>query len=445
MKFESNHLADWLAHIEALHAIPIDMGLDRMREMVKRLGITFKGQTTILVGGTNGKGSSCALLEHIYRAAGYTTGMHTSPHLMRVNERCVINGKEVSDERLIDAFREVEAARAEMTLSYFEYTGLAFLKIFQDEALDVVILEIGLGGRLDAMNVIDANAALIATVGIDHVAFLGNTREKIGWEKAHIYRQGAPAVLADPDTPESVREVAQQFGALKTFLNEDYRYTINADGTWNFTLGELSWTNLPPSNLVGRNQYQNAAGVLAVVARLLSRVPVTRDAIEKGLQTVRLAGRFEVVQKTPYPIVIDVGHNPQAASVLRRNILDTKRPGERTIAVFGMLADKDMQSVAGLLKDVFDVWYIASLTGPRAATAEQLAAAMVEAGVNETRIQRYDDVVSALTSARSDALKVCKCENSGREACEPVRMIIFGSFVTVTAAAEALAKDGIVM
>lgn len=199
--FDATNLDAWLHHIEVLHSKPIDMGLERMQTMIQRLGLDFSSQTVITVGGTNGKGSTCAMLESIYRAAGYTTGMHTSPHLIRLNERCVVNGHEVSDECLIKAFREVETARGDMTLSYFEYTALAILKIFLDAKLDVVILEIGLGGRLDAINCIDSHAAVISTIGVDHVAFLGNTREAIGLEKAHIYRPGCPAVCADQNVP----------------------------------------------------------------------------------------------------------------------------------------------------------------------------------------------------------------------------------------------------
>lgn len=437
-----NTLSSWLEHIETLHSKPIDMGLERMKEMLARMNISFAGKTVITVGGTNGKGSTCAMLESIYRAAGYSTGMHTSPHLLRINERCVVNGKEVSDERMIAAFRQVEEARGDMTLSYFEYTALAFLKIFQEENLDVVILEIGLGGRLDAINTIDSNAAIIATVGIDHVAFLGNTREAIGLEKAHIYRPGCAAILSDPDAPVTVREWVEKIGAVKTFAGEDFSYEIEPNGRWTYCKGELTWAHLPEPALVGINQYQNAAGVMSAIVALEDRIPVSRDAIEAGLKSVRLTARFELVAEDPFPIVIDVGHNLQAAEVLKKNILATKRPDERTIAVFGMLADKDMQSVSRILKDVFDEWYVASLTGPRAASAEELRSAMLAAGIDARKIRAWPDVRSALMAARQDATTIANQEVESIHAPEPVRIIIFGSFVTVTAAAEIFAKEG---
>ena len=321
--FDATNLDAWLNHIEVLHSKPIDMGLERMQTMIQRLGLDFSSQTVITVGGTNGKGSTCAMLESIYRAAGYTTGMHTSPHLIRLNERCVVNGREVSDECLMKAFREVEAARAEMTLSYFEYTALAILKIFLDAKLDVVILEIGLGGRLDAINCIDGNAAVISTIGVDHVAFLGHTREAIGFEKAHIYRAGCPAVCADPLVPSTVRDYVEKIGAVRRFANEDWRVTVKDNGRFTFSMGATLFEDLPEPALVGVNQYSNAGGVLAVVASLMGRVPVTQDDIATGLKTVRLTARFEHITDDPVPTIIDVGHNPQAAEVLFTNVIKT--------------------------------------------------------------------------------------------------------------------------
>lgn len=440
--FDAQTLDEWLAHIEALHATPIDLGLDRMRTMVGRMGLDFSSQTVITVGGTNGKGSTCAMLESIYRAAGYTTGMHTSPHLIRINERCVVNGREVGDERLMAAFREVEKARGEMTLSYFEYTALAILKIFREEKLDVVILEIGLGGRLDAINAIDSNAAVISTIGIDHVAFLGSSREAIGLEKAHIYRPGCPAVCADADVPVPVRERVAEIGACRLFAGEDWTVKVRENGTFSFALGATLFEDLPEPALAGVNQYRNAGGALAVVASLMDRVPVTLDDIRTGLRTVRLTGRFELVTREPVPTVIDVGHNPQAAEVLLTNVVRSRSPGEHTIAVCGMLADKDMKGVMRILADGFDEWHIASLTGPRAATAAALHEAMLEGGVEPGRIHEHGDVAQALAAARASAVKIAAAsESAGREA---VRIVVFGSFVTVTAALDVFAKEGIV-
>ncbi len=436
-------LSEWLSHIEQLHSKPIDMGLERMQEMLKRMAISFEKSTVITVGGTNGKGSTCAMLESIYRESGYKTGMHTSPHLLRINERCLINGREVDDATLMAAFEQVERARADMTLSYFEYTALAFLKIFQEAALDVVILEIGLGGRLDAINTVDANASVIATVGLDHCAYLGNTREAIGAEKAYIYRAGCPAIFSGADVPLSVREHVERIGAKKCFANEDFHYELAEDGTWSFEMPRLSVRDLPKPALDGSNQYANAAGVLAVVFSLMSRLPVNHPAIVRGLSNVRLAGRFEPIVTGAVSIVIDVGHNPQAAQALARNIAESKREGERTFAVFGMLADKDMQSVSHILKDSFDEWYIASLTGPRAATAEQLRAAMLAGGVDAARIRLWPDVASALAAAREDAARLVGAAVESNPPSEPVRIIVFGSFVTVSAATEVFSREGL--
>ena len=430
--FDAKTLDAWLMHIEVLHSKPIDLGLDRMKTMVERMGLDFSSRTVITVGGTNGKGSTCAMLESIYRAAGYTTGMHTSPHLIRLNERCVVNGREVDDERLMDAFRAVEKARGDMTLSYFEYTALAILRIFREDELDVVILEIGLGGRLDAINTIDSNAAVISTIGIDHVAFLGNTREAIGLEKAHIYRPGCPAVCADADVPATVRNHVEQIGAKRLFAGEDWTVTVKENGTFTFAQGATLFEDLPEPALAGVNQYRNAGGVLSVIASLMDRVPVTLDDIRTGLRQVRLTARFELITTDPVPTVIDVGHNPQAAEVLLTNVVRSRRPGEHTIAVCGMLADKDMAGVTHILADAFDEWHVASLTGPRAATAAQLHEAMLTAGVEPGRIHEHADVAQALAAARESAVKIAGGAESGAE--QAVRIVVFGSFVTVTAA-----------
>lgn len=441
--FDATNLDAWLHHIEVLHSKPIDMGLERMQTMIQRLGLDFSSHTVITVGGTNGKGSTCAMLESIYRAAGYTTGMHTSPHLIRLNERCVVNGHEVSDECLIKAFREVETARGDMTLSYFEYTALAILKIFLDAKLDIVILEIGLGGRLDAINCIDSHAAVISTIGVDHVAFLGNTREAIGLEKAHIYRPGCPAVCADQNVPVTVREYVEKVGALRRFANEDWRVNVKPDGTFTFSMGATLFEGLPEPALAGVNQYSNAGGVLAVVASLMGRVPVTQADIATGLKTVRLTARFEHITDHPVPTIIDVGHNPQAAEVLFTNVVKSRQPHERTIAVVGMLADKDMTGVMHILADAFDAWHVASLTGPRAATAQQLKRAMLEAGISESLITTYDDVASALAGARHEAELAKNSFQTGSDQKPTVRIVVFGSFVTVTAALEVFAREGI--
>lgn len=430
-------LSAWLAHIEALHAKPIDLGLDRMREMVKRMDIRF-ACPVITVAGTNGKGSTCAMLESIWREAGFRTAMHTSPHLLRFNERAMLDGLEVSDEALVEAFKEVEAARGDMSLTYFEYTALGILKLFQEAAPDVVILEIGLGGRLDAINTIDPDASIVCAVGVDHVAFLGPDRETIAWEKAHVYRKGKPAVCADPDVPAKLAAYAKEIGADLMTPPADFETTVHEDGTFDMRVRDVTWTNLPQPALRGANQYRNAAGVLAVVAAMLPRLPVTPEAVAQGLRQVRVTARFELVTTNPCPTVLDVGHNPQAADVLADNIAKTRAAGSVEIAVCGMLHDKDIVSVTEKLAGTFDAWFTATLTGPRAAVAAELDDDLLRAGVDPAKIHTNPNVAEALSGARAMAKRILE-ETPDR----PVRITVFGSFVTVSAALELLAAEGI--
>lgn len=425
MKF--NNINDWLEYIEGLHSTTIDLGLDRMNMMLEKLAIKFDCPV-VTVAGTNGKGSTCSMLESIYRASGRKTCMHTSPHLIRFSERCRVNGREAGDEEIMRCFQMVEDARGETTLSYFEYTALAVLKLFQLEEPDVVILEIGLGGRLDAINAVDPDASVISTIGIDHVAFLGDTREKIGWEKAHVFRPGRPAVVSDPQPPASVIEYAREIGADLRLAGRSFSVEPKADGTFDFKGAALEWNGLAKPGLAGSNQYRNAAGVLAVVEALQDRLPVERAQAEEGIASAKVAGRFETVSEDPCPIILDVGHNPEAARVLAENIASSAAEGELAIAVFGMLHDKDQTSVARALADTFDEWYVGSLTGPRAAAASEVVEHMRQAGVG-AQAREYDSIAEALEAALERARKV---ED------RPVRIIIFGSFVTVAAAVEAL-------
>lgn len=411
-------LNEWLDYILSSHPENvIELGLTRMKKMLDRLDIHFDCPV-ITVAGTNGKGSTCAMLEAIYRAAGYKTAMHTSPHMLSFNERAQINGAIVEDGPLVQAFEEVEAAREGMPLTYFEFTALGILRVFQKAKPDVVILEIGLGGRLDAINALESTASIVTTIGIDHEAYLGNTRDAIGWEKAHIYRQGHPAVCADKNPPVKLLEYAK---ALKTNLEvagKDFSVTEEGSDRMRFRMGAHDW-NLPRPALCGRNQMDNAAGVLALVVSLMDKLPVTIADIEKGLTTVRITARFEKVQSDP-TVILDVGHNPHAASVLAQNIRDVKTQG-KVIAVFGMLADKDMIDVVKIMSEVIDEWFITGLPGPRGASVDVLHTVMLEAGVKEDKITQCEGVEEAFNLAK-------------RQASIIDTIIIFGSFVTVTAA-----------
>ena len=418
MSQQKDTLVEWLDYVLAGHPENvIELGLGRMKTMINRLQIAFDCPV-ITVAGTNGKGSTCAMLESIYRAAGCKTAMHTSPHMLRFNERACINGKEVEDGLLVEAFEEVERVRDGLPLTYFEFTALAILRVFQKARPDVVILEIGLGGRLDAINALESTASIVTTVGIDHEAYLGNTRDAIGWEKAHIYRKGHPAVCADPNPPRKLVQYAQALGADLILRGKDFEIEALPQGLMRFQMQGQVWT-LPVPALAGANQIDNAAGVLAIVASLLSKLPVSEAQIAEGLRSVRVTARFEKVQTDP-DVILDVGHNPHAANVLAQNVRALKTRG-KVIAVFGMLADKDMLDVVKIMSPVINEWFITGLPGPRGASAEELRRVMLEAGVDGANIHVCDGVADAFACAK-------------REAAITDKILIFGSFVTVTAA-----------
>lgn len=424
----------WLQYAEHISDKPISLGLTRMREMIARLKIHFDCPV-FTVAGTNGKGSTCAMLEAILRGAGYRVGMHTSPHLVRFNERAVIEGKEATDASLCEAFERVEVARGDLPLTYFEFTGLAILSLFAESHLDAVILEIGLGGRLDAMNAIDTDCGIVCALGIDHTAYLGPTREAIAGEKACIYRAGRPAILSDRDAPVTLLNYAEKIAAPL------YRYGIEfetreKEETFDFFFGKTAFLGLKKPALRGKNQVQNAAGVLAALVTLEDRLPVTREAIEAGLKAAYMPGRFEVLELPNIknvPIYIDVGHNPQAASVLKENILHSAKKGEKLLAVFAMLKDKDIATVARTMAEVVSHWYVAPLGGLRGADLQILGACLNKAQIDPKDITSFDSVDAALRAAIAAARLIHE---------QPVRILIFGSFVTVGAAVSSLRTMG---
>lgn len=426
-------LAEWLTFAENISVQPIELGLERMRTMVSRLSIHFDCPV-FTVAGTNGKGSTCAMLESILRSEGYRVGMHTSPHLIRFNERAILDGKEVGDEALCSAFAEVERCRQGSPLTYFEFTGLAILKLFSEQKLDAVILEIGLGGRLDAMNVIDASCGIVCAVGIDHTAYLGSTRELIAAEKACIYRSGKPAVVTDRDPPETLVSYAAQIGAPLSRYGREYDTVEREDSSFDFVFGDVQYERLPRPALCGRNQIQNAAGVLCALTLLKSRLPVSRRAIEEGLRRAYMPGRFETLQLPllqGIPLCLDVGHNPQAARALLENIRSTQRTGEKLLAVFAMLRDKDMRSVAQIMAETVAHWFVAPLSGPRGANLEELTQSMQKAGIPDEKISRFETTSAALKEAICQAKQLKNC---------PVRILVFGSFVTVGSVVHSLGE-----
>ena len=409
-------LAGWLEYIERQHPSAIALGLERVAEARKALGIEL-GCPVVTVGGTNGKGSTSAMVSSILGCAGYRVGLYTSPHLLRYNERVRIGGREADDAALCDAFDAVERARGSLTLTYFEYGTLAAAWLFARERLDAVVFEVGLGGRLDAVNVFDADCAVLTSVAIDHTDYLGDTREAIGMEKAGIFRAGRPAVVAEPDPPATVLEAAERIGAHLFLIGRDFGYA--PQGTqWSYWGPAGKRHGLAHPALRGALQLRNASASLAALDVLRERLPVAMHDVRRGLAEVALPGRFQVLPGRPQ-IVLDVAHNPEAAAVLAEN-LATSGYARETIAVFGMLRDKDVAGVVRAVAKTITRWHLATLAGPRGTAAEDLARIAREAGAAGS-ISLHEDIADALRAAQG-------------EAGESDKIIVFGSFLTVAAA-----------
>jgi dihydrofolate synthase/folylpolyglutamate synthase len=414
-------LEGWLAYLETLHPRAIAMGLLRVGAVLARMGIALD-VPVITVAGTNGKGSTVAMIEAILRCAGYRTGRYLSPHLARYNERVAIGGVPVDDATLVAAFHAVEDARAAVDpptpLTYFEFGTLAAFSVFSRAALDAVVLEVGLGGRLDAVNVVDPHVAVLTSVDLDHQDYLGPTREDIGREKAHVFRAGRAAVCGDPDPPASVIGHARAIGARLCRIGVDYGAV--ADGTqWRYVGPGGPRYGLPMPALRGRYQLGNAATAIAALAFLRDVLPVPAGAVRDGLVRVELPGRFQVLPGRP-TIVLDVAHNPHAARALAE-ALGEMGYHPRTTAVFGMLADKDIDGVIAAIGSRVDRWHVATLPGPRGASGDELARRLGAAGVAAAAIRAFPDVASAHRAAVDDAT-------------EADRIVVFGSFLTVAAA-----------
>ena len=409
-------LAGWLAYIEQQHPQTIALGLERVARVRDAMGFV-PAVPVIAVAGTNGKGSTCAMLEAILSAAGYRVGLYTSPHLLRYNERVRIGQREADDAALVSAFARVEAARTEKAgntrLTYFEFGTLAAVALFLRSAVDVLVLEVGMGGRLDAVNAFDADCAIVTSIGLDHMDYLGATREAIGREKAGIFRDGKPAVLADPVPPASVLAHAQAIGARLLRVGQEFGFEAEP-GQWSFWGPTGRKSSLPYPALYGKIQLLNASAVLAALDVLQQRLPVSPQHLRRGLAEVSLPGRFQVLPERP-AVVLDVGHNPQAAAVLADNLSDLG-PCPRTWAVFGMLSDKDIAGVVRLLAGQVNEWLVCTLPPPRGARAAVLAQALRQAGVEAVR--EFENPAAAYTAARG-------------EAAEDDRIIVFGSFHTV--------------
>ncbi len=410
-------LADWLHYIEQVHPKSIEMGLERLREVAARAALKLQCKV-ITVAGTNGKGSTCAMLESILRAAGYKVAAYIKPHLIRFNERARINGEEVSDDALIREFEVIESARGKTQLTYFEFSTLAILRCFQNADVDIAILEVGMGGRLDAVNLIDADCSIVTSIDIDHAEYLGGTREAIGWEKAHVYRHGKPAICSDPSPPKSLQDYAASIGADLWLFGRDFNYSGDRQ-QWSYGGRSQRRGGLAYPALRGANQLLNAAGVLAALEAMRDSIHVPAQAVRQGLALVELPGRFQVLAGKP-GIILDVGHNPHAAAHLAQN-LDQMGFFPYTWAVLGMMRDKDLDSVIRHLKTRVDHWFLTDQPGARGAKAVELKEALAREGVTagpEHRIETFASSTQAFDAARKNV-----AEND--------RILVFGSFITV--------------
>ena len=380
-------LAAWLSYLENLHSKAIDMGLERVSQVAARLDVLKPAPFVFTVAGTNGKGTTCRTLEAMLMAAGYKVGVYSSPHLVRYTERVRVQNTELAESAHTASFAEIEAARGDISLTYFEYGTLSALWLFKQAQLDVVILEVGLGGRLDATNIVDPDVAVITSIALDHTDWLGPDRESIGREKAGIFRPGKPAIVGEPDMPHTIADVAQEKGALLQRRDVDWRYSVTESG-WRFEDAAGALDNLPLPQV----PQPNAATALAALRA--SGLAVEEQAMRDGIQHAILPGRFQIVSESPR-LILDVAHNPHAAAYLAGRLKSLPKTG-RVLAVIGMLHDKDIGGTLACMESVVDSWYCAPLEGPRGATAEQL---MAHLGAG----QRFDSGAQAWRAAMADA------------------------------------------
>ncbi len=417
-------LADWLAHCERLHPKTIDLTLDRVLRVRERLGLAFSCPV-FTVAGTNGKGSTCAMLEAILLQSGYRVGVYGSPHLVHFEERCRVGGAVVEAAALLPHFEAVEAARGDEALTYFEFTTLVILRLLMQAGLDAVVLEVGLGGRLDAVNAIDTDCAILTSIALDHMEFLGPDREAIGREKAHIMRAGRPAIVGDPVPPQSVIDHAQAIGADLWRSGADFSFRGDAQ-QWSWSGRARRHGGLAYPALRGTNQLINAAGVLAALEAMRERLPIPAQAVRSGLAMVELPGRFQILPGEP-TLVLDVAHNPHAVATLAAN-LDQMGYYPRTHAVFGAMKDKDIEGMFERLLPLVDGWFLCDLPTPRAATAGDLEQLRQQAlaGRSAAASPLPPQLNSTMHAGPAAALR------AALEAADPTdRILVFGSFYTV--------------
>ncbi len=426
-------LDEWLAHCERLHPVAIELGLERVGEVWQRTGITLgtpmgreddglEGPVVFTVAGTNGKGSTCAMLEGILSSAGFRTGVYGSPHLVHFEERCRILGEPVKAADLVPHFAAIEAARNDTALTYFEFTTLAILRLLATSGLDAVILEVGLGGRLDAVNVIDTDCAIITSIDLDHMDYLGPDRESIGREKAGIMRAGRPVVVSDPQAPQSVVARAEELGADLWLFGRDHNYAGDRQ-QWSWGGRAKRFNGMAYPALRGANQLLNASGVLAALEAMRNRLPVSAQAVRTGLATVELPGRFQIIPGQP-TLILDVAHNPHAAATLAVN-LDQMGFYPRTHAVWGAMSDKDLGGMIARMRPLVDAWYCCDLPTARAAAATDLKQA-IEAEIAAHPLATAPKVT---VSTHADPMAALKAALAAADPTD--RIVVFGSFYTV--------------
>jgi dihydrofolate synthase/folylpolyglutamate synthase len=417
-------LDSWLEHAERLHPLSIDLGLERVAKVAGRLQLRLD-MPVITVTGTNGKGSTCAMLEAILRAAGWHTGLYTSPHLLRFNERCRIDGCPVSNEALLPHFAAVESARGTVPLTYFEFTTLAILRLLSQSALDAAVLEVGLGGRLDAVNIVDADCAIVTSVDIDHVDYLGPDRDAIGREKAGICRGGRPFVVADPDPPMELLRELERCGARSIRAGHDYTISRDEGDRWCWGGLGIRVPGMPRPALGGDFQIRNAAAAVAALVALRGHLAVPPVAMAQGLAAVRLPGRLQVISESPR-VVLDVAHNPHASRALADAVAGMAHVG-KVHAVFGAMRDKDLEGIVAALRQVVNAWYLCALDTPRAASTDRLALALKHTQ-GTAPAGCFAGPMAALGAARRAA--------SGGDL-----IVVFGSFHAVAPVLAALDQD----
>lgn len=420
-------MEQWLRHIESVHFRSIDLELERIVSVLRTMLPGGPRYRVITVAGTNGKGSAAEMLTCVLGRAGMKVGTYTSPHLVRYAERVRIDRAMVSDPELCDAFNRIEHARGAVPLTYFEFGTLAAILVFEDRGVDVAVMEVGMGGRLDAVNALDPEAVLVTNVALDHQVWLGPDREAIGYEKAGIFRRARPAVCADPDPPAAIAASARNIGAKLYRLGKDFRFR-SGRGSWDWYGPSDQVLGLPMPAMAGEFQLHNAAGAVMLLKSIGHLVQVTEAHLREGLPAARLRGRFEVLAGTP-TVILDVAHNAAAAAALRRNLESRPQPTKgRTLAVCGMLKDKPVAEISAILAPVVDAWYAGTVEDPRGCTGVQIAAFIH--GATGAQVRACESVSAAFDAAVADAA-------------DGDRVLVFGSFHTVGDILRAHETDGI--